>query len=139
MAALERQFADLSNKVDRVGQEQTHLREIISTRFAVVDKSLELLSSQMSGLSLNIQNMAGDSNNTAAGRSLAKDIAQQAQNCSELERQIEELTRRAEGIQTEMDQAQGAIGVVRTIGVSSLLMVVVVVAVWFLRIAKVIP
>lgn len=150
VSALERQFSDLSNKVDRVGQEQTHLREIISTRFAVVDKGLEMISAQMGNLSMNIQTMAGDSNNTAAGRALSKDIATLAHDYAALERRLDEsnvtFNRRISErdaviaeMRTEMDQAHGAIGTVRSIGVSSLLMVVVVVAVWFLRIAKVIP
>lgn len=111
--ALERQYSELTRKVDLVSNEQSHLRELVSSRFGTIEKGLELVSSQVTNLSASIQMMASDSANSPAGRALSREIADikadHAKEAAELKGEIGQQEQRIDTLQREADEARGAI------------------------------
>jgi DNA repair exonuclease SbcCD ATPase subunit len=74
-AEIKRQQLELTLKVDGVGREQVHQRDLINMRFATLEKGQEVAVAKLDGLNASITLMASDQGNSPAGRALTKDIA----------------------------------------------------------------
>jgi len=114
ISALENQYKDLLIKVGQVGQEQLHQRELINARFAALERGQDHVSTQLSSLSQAIQMMAGDPDKTPAGRMMLREITTLAQHCADLDRTVDEQQR-------TLDELNGALKLVRAIGIGSLI------------------
>jgi chaperonin cofactor prefoldin len=136
LTQLEKQHHELTVKVDRVGIEQGHQRELINTRFATIEKGQEVVSTKLDALSHSITLMASDQGNTPAGRALTKDIAElktdYVRDCVALRTEFNkefvrmtgdyaELDRAHQHLQREADELMGAIKFAKAVGVSGLL------------------
>jgi hypothetical protein len=132
LSQLERQYSDLATKVDRVGLEQVHQRDLINTRFATIEKGQELVSAKVDALTSSITLMASDQGNSPAGRALTRDIVDLKQDYAKLDLCVQ-------GLLTTKAEMAGAIAFATRSGVSAVLLAAAALVVMVLRVAKVIP
>lgn len=125
---LEQQFATLSTKVDGVGLEQVHSRELIDMRFRTMEKSQEVVSVKLDALSQSIQLMASDAANSPAGRALVKEVGDlkldHARDLADMKSGYDKLRQKHDELETEIAEARGAVKFATRVGVSALITVI---------------
>jgi len=137
--ALERQYGELTRKVDHVSSEQNHIKELISQRFATIEKGQELVSAKVDGLSASIQMMASDPDKSPAGRMILKDQQDLQHDVLRLERDILELRTRSDARDRESSEFNGALKFASRASVSGLIIAILSVALLALKAIGVIP
>lgn len=70
LTQLEAKFGTLENKVNTLTLEQKHMLEMFSAKFNTLERTQELMISEVRGLNQSIVNMAAEADKSPAGRGL---------------------------------------------------------------------
>lgn len=108
---------DLAHEIKIVKLEQGHLSKMIDTRLLVMEKSQEMCLVELRGLSTSISNMASDPGSSPAGRVLMSLITL-SQNV------VKEHTEDLKSAREWQDKTEGALALIRWIGVAGLITII---------------
>lgn len=110
IAGLERDVTSLNNQVGTMKLEQTHMVALFTARFLTVEKSNDLLLSEMRALNNQFQTMASEPDKSPAGRALLARIDE-----------AEDLKKQLTDMKAQLDQIIGGLLLMKTVGFSGLI------------------
>lgn len=128
LGLLEQKYAALQQSLQRVEMEQSHVREIINSRFDILGKQHDLLLAKFEAVSDRMTQAIGDADKSPMGRSLSSMINGVGGRVTQCETDVEDLAR----WQTRVD---GVLMVLKFMGAGGLAALVLV----LLRMMKALP
>ena len=135
LSDLERSYTDLRNAVQRVEIEQTHVREVLDSRFAALSKGQDLLLMKIDQLTKDLLDQLGDPAHSAAGRAMLSLHRELHEKQTALEEKVGLHHARFATLQKQADQLQGALTLARSLGVAAIVTAFGSLAVALIRLA----
>lgn len=125
---LEKQHDDLQKAIARVELEQGRVQQVIDSRFRALDKGQEILSVKFDSLAKDIATMAGDPDQSPAGRLINERIAvakgEVKSRVDDIEKRVNEAQDAIDSMKTLADNVRGGLILWKASGVAGLLLAI---------------
>jgi hypothetical protein len=118
--ALVHTVTTLEHSITVVKIEQSHLKDLVSARLSVIEKSQELQMAKMDQIGNNIIAMGGDPDKTPAGRTILNLLATQAHTVDDHSSRLADHNEVHRAIQQWQDRVDGVLYTLKWLGAGGL-------------------